>query len=95
MGNAFTDSQFNYAPLIQMFCRKIFYSKFEKTHYRTLKVILKVTLKAIYGTDDSYNNLLLTLPAPTPDKEKKIHKFLFSHFFVVPEKVLRRPLRPS
>ena len=26
----------------------------------------------------------LTLPVPIPDEEKKI-KFLFSHFFVVPE----------
>ena len=50
--NAFIDSQFNYAPLIWMFCRKTFYSKIEKNHHRTLKVI--------YGVDDSYNNLLLT-----------------------------------
>ena len=30
LGNAFIDSQFNYAPLIWMFCRKTFYSKIEK-----------------------------------------------------------------
>ena len=51
LGNAFIDSQFNYASLIWMFCRKTFYSTIEKIHHRTLKVI--------YGIDDSYNNLLL------------------------------------
>ena len=30
LGNAFIDSQFNYAPLIWMFCRKSFYYKIEK-----------------------------------------------------------------
>ena len=35
LGNAFIDSQFNYAPLIWMFCRKTFYCKFEKNHHRT------------------------------------------------------------
>ena len=51
LGNAFIDSQFNYAPLIWMFCRKTLYSKIEKIHHRTLKVV--------YGIDGSYNNLLL------------------------------------
>ena len=51
LDNAFIDSQFNYAPLIWMFCRKTLYSKIEKIHHRTLKVV--------YGIDDSYNNLLL------------------------------------
>ena len=51
LGNAFIDSQFNYASLIWMFCRKTFYSKIEKIHHRTLNVI--------YGIDDSYNNILL------------------------------------
>ena len=51
LGNAFIDSQFNYAPLIWMFCRKTFYSKIEKIHHRTLKVIDDL--------DESYNNLLL------------------------------------
>ena len=37
--NAFIENQFNYAPLIWMFCRKKLYSKIEKTHRRTLKVI--------------------------------------------------------
>ena len=35
-----------------MFCRKTLYSKIEKIHNRTLKVV--------YGIDDSYNNLLLS-----------------------------------
>ena len=45
------DSQFSYAPLIWMSCRKTFYSKIGKIHHRSLKVI--------YGIDDSCNNLLL------------------------------------
>ena len=48
-GNAFVDSQFNYAPVIWMFCRKTLYSKIEKTHHRTLNVVY-----------DSYNKLLLS-----------------------------------
>ena len=51
LGNAFIDSQFNYAPLRRMFCRKTLYSKIEKIHHSTLKVV--------YGIDDSDNNLLL------------------------------------
>ena len=50
-GNAFIDSQFNYAPLLWMFCRKNLYSKIEKIHHRTLKVI--------YQSNDTYENLLL------------------------------------
>ena len=44
-------SQFNYAPLLWMFCRKTFYSKIEKIHHKTLKVI--------YESNDTYENLLL------------------------------------
>ena len=51
LGNAFIDSQFNYAPLLWMFCRKTIYSKIEKIHHRTLKVI--------YQSNDTYENLLL------------------------------------
>ena len=51
LDNALIDSQFNVAVLIWMFCRNTFYSKIEKTHRKTLKVI--------YNIDDSYNNLLL------------------------------------
>ena len=52
LGSAFIDSQFNYAPLIWMFCKKTLYSKIQKIRYRTLKVV--------YGIDDSYKNLLLS-----------------------------------
>ena len=52
LGNDFMDSQFNYAPLIWMFCRKTLYSKIQKIHHRALKVV--------YGIDDSYKNLLLS-----------------------------------
>ena len=52
LGNPFIDSQFNYAPLIWMFCRKTLYSKIQKFHHRTLKVV--------YGVNDSYKNLLLS-----------------------------------
>ena len=51
LGNAFIDSQFNYAPLLWMFCRKTLYSKIEKIHHKTLKVI--------YESNDTYGNLLL------------------------------------
>ena len=42
LGNAFIDSQFNYAPLLWMFCRKTLYSKIEKIHHRTLKSYLSI-----------------------------------------------------
>ena len=51
LGNAFIDSQFSYAPLLWMFCRKTLYSKIEKIHHKTLKVI--------YESNDTYDNLLL------------------------------------
>ena len=54
LGNAFIDCQFNYAPLLWMFCRKSLYSKklfIEKIHHKTLKVI--------YESNDTYDNLLL------------------------------------
>ena len=51
LGNAFIDSQFNYPPLLWVFCRKTLYSKIEKIHHKTLKVI--------YESNDTYDNLLL------------------------------------
>ena len=51
LGNAFIVSQFNYAPLLWMFCRKTLYSKIGKIHHKTLKVI--------YESNDTYDNLLL------------------------------------
>ena len=50
LGNAFIDSQFNYAPLIWMFCRKGLYLKIQKIHYKTLKLI--------YQSNNTYVELL-------------------------------------
>ena len=50
LGNTLINSQFNYAPLIWTFCRKTLYHKAEKIHHRTLKVI--------YQSEESYENLL-------------------------------------
>ena len=50
LGNAFIDSQFNYAPLIWMFCRKGLYLKMQKIHHKTLKVI--------YQSNKTYEELL-------------------------------------
>ena len=50
LGNAFIDSQFNYAPLIWTFCHKATYLKMQKIHHKSLKVI--------YQSDASYDDLL-------------------------------------
>ena len=50
LGNAFTDSQLNYAPLFWMFRHKTTYLKMQKSHHKTLKVI--------YQSDVSYDDLL-------------------------------------
>ena len=50
LGNAFIDGQFNYAPLMWMFCHKTTYLKMQKNHHKTLKVI--------YQSDASYDDLL-------------------------------------
>ena len=50
LGNAFVDSQFNYASLIWMFCKKIIYFKMQKIPHKTLRII--------YQSDESYENLL-------------------------------------
>ena len=49
-GNAFIDSQFNYAPLTWMFCHKATYLKMQK--------ILHKSLKVIYQSGASYDDLL-------------------------------------
>ena len=51
LGNAFIDSHFNYVTLLWMYCRKTLYSKIDKIHQKTLKVI--------YESNDTYDNLLL------------------------------------
>ena len=48
--NAFTDSQFNYTPLIWMLCHKAPYLKMQKIHHKSLKVI--------YQSDFSYDDIL-------------------------------------
>ena len=50
LGNAFIDSQFNYAPLIWMFCRKELFFKMQKIYHKTLKVI--------YQYNKTYGELL-------------------------------------
>ena len=50
LGNAFIDSQLNYAPLLWMFCHKTTHLKMQKNHHKTLKVI--------YQSDVSYDDLL-------------------------------------
>ena len=37
--NAFTNSQFYYAPLIWMFAEKLLISRVQKIHYRSLQVV--------------------------------------------------------
>ena len=48
--NAFINSQFNYASVIWMFCRKKDYLKIEKIQYKALKII--------YNSNESYEELL-------------------------------------
>ena len=50
LGNPFIDSQFNYAPLIWMFCHKATYLKMQKIHHKSLNVIDQ--------SDLSYDDLL-------------------------------------
>ena len=50
--------------------------------------LLVIIIQQIYHANLVF---LSTLPVPIPDKENKIIlKFLFSHFLVVPQKVLLR-----
>ena len=58
--NAFINSQFNYASVIWMFCRKTDYLKIEKIQYKALKII--------YNSNESYEALL------TRNNEVSIHQ---------------------
>ena len=51
LGNMFINSLFNFAPLISMFCRKTLYHKYENIHHRSLKMV--------YQSAGSYENLLM------------------------------------
>ena len=48
--NAFINSQFNYVPLVWMFCRKKQYLKIQKIHHKALKVV--------YNSNKNYDELL-------------------------------------
>ena len=48
--NAFINSQFNYAPLVWMFCRKKQYLKIQKIHHKALKVV--------YNSNKNYDELV-------------------------------------
>ena len=48
--NAFINSQFNYVPIIWMFCRRNQYLKIQKIHHKALKVV--------FNSDDGYDELL-------------------------------------
>ena len=50
LGNAFSDSQFIYVPLIWMFCRKGLYLKIQEIYHKTLNVI--------YQSNNTYKELL-------------------------------------
>ena len=56
-GNAFIDNQFNYAPLIWMFCHETTHLKMQKIHHKTLKVI--------YQPDASTTIQQQRVPSPT------------------------------
>ena len=58
--NAFINSQFNYAPLVWMFCRKKRYLKIQKIHHKALKVV--------YNRNKNYDELLWN------DNEVSIHQ---------------------
>ena len=48
--NAFINSQFSYAPLVWIFCRKKQYLKIQKIHHKALKVV--------YNSNKNYDELL-------------------------------------
>ena len=49
--NAFINSQFNYASIIWMFCRKTDHLKMEKIHYKALKIV--------FNSNESFEDLFL------------------------------------
>ena len=55
-------------------------------------ILFRLQLEVKVGDD----SLRINSSRPDPGQREKINlNFLFSHFFVVPQKVLWRPLRPS
>ena len=65
--NAFINSQFNYASVIWMFCRKKDYLKIEKIQYKALKII--------YNSSKSYEELL-TRSNEVPIHQKHLRTWL-------------------
>ena len=63
-GNTFINSLFIFAPLISMFCRKTLCHKIEKIHHRTLKII--------YQSEGSYENLLME-SSSVPVYQRHLH----------------------
>ena len=55
LANVFTESQFNYAPLIWMFAGKTLINKICKIHHRTLRVVYNEYNKS-YGELHQLNN---------------------------------------
>ena len=70
LGNAFIDSQFNYTPLLWMFCRKTFYLKIGKIHHKTLNVF--------YESSDTYDKLLLQIN--TVSEHQRHLRFLMTEY---------------
>ena len=71
VGNAFIDSQFNYAPLIWMFCRKGLYLKMQKIHHKALQVI--------YQSKKTYEELLE--PSETVSTHQRHLRFLVNEVY--------------
>ena len=92
LGNAFIDSQFNYASLIWMLCRKRLYLKMQKIHHKTLKVI--------YQSNKTYDELLelietvsiqqwhLRFLVPEVDKSTSYLNPKFMSFFFTHKEIL-------
>ena len=79
LGNAFIDSQFNYAPLIWMFFKKGLYLKIQRIHHKTLKVI--------YQSNKTYEKLLeLSEPVSIHQRHLRflVTKVYKSTFFLNP-----------
>ena len=70
LGNAFIDSQFNYAPFLWMFCRKPLHSKIGKIHHKTCGVI--------YELCDIYDDLLLQ--SNTVSEHQRHLRFLMTEY---------------
>ena len=57
LGKKIVDSQINYAPLIWMFCKKIFYFKMQKIFHKTMTVVYQSDEphKILVNLDNSFS----------------------------------------